>query len=93
MKWRIRKDDLVVALNGASKGQSGRVLAVDRQRGRVYVEGLNMRRSARRRSQASPQGGFVDKEGPIHISNVMLQEKYEERQKARVPSKSEEKED
>jgi large subunit ribosomal protein L24 len=75
---RIRKDDTVVVTGGKDRGKTGRVLRTDPQARRVYVEGLNMvKRHQRPRSikdtQRSAQaGGIIEKEGPIHVSNVML---------------------
>jgi large subunit ribosomal protein L24 len=75
---RIRKDDTVVVTGGKDRGKTGRVLRTDPQKRRVYVEGLNIvKRHQRPRSvkdtQRSAQaGGIIEKEGPIHVSNVML---------------------
>jgi large subunit ribosomal protein L24 len=75
---RIRKDDQVTVVGGKDRGKTGRVLRTDPKRGFVYVEGLNMvKRHERPRSVKEAQrggevGGIVDKEGPIHVSNVML---------------------
>jgi large subunit ribosomal protein L24 len=74
---RIRKDDQVVITGGKDAGKSGRVVRTEPKKRRVYVEGLNIvKRHERARSSgdlstASP-GGIVEKEGPIHVSNVML---------------------
>jgi large subunit ribosomal protein L24 len=75
---RIRRDDTVVVIGGKDRGKSGRVLRVDPKHQRVYVEGLNivkrhMRPQQVRDAQRAEQvGGVIEKEGPIHISNVML---------------------
>ncbi|HVO54844.1 MAG TPA: 50S ribosomal protein L24 [Solirubrobacterales bacterium] len=74
---RIRTDDQVMIISGKDAGKSGRVVRTEPKRRRVYVEGLNMvKRHERARSSgdlstASP-GGIVEKEGPVHVSNVML---------------------
>ena len=74
---RIRTDDQVVVISGKDRGKTGKVLRTDPKKSRVYVEGLNIiKRHERPRSTgdmatASP-GGIVEKEGPIHVSNVML---------------------
>src|SRR5262245_58488810 len=74
---RIRKDDQVVITSGKDAGKTGRVVRTEPKKRRVYVEGLNIvKRHERARSSgdlstASP-GGIVEKEGPIHVSNVML---------------------
>ena len=75
---KIRKDDHVVVIAGKDKGKTGRVLRTDPRRARVFVEGLNIvKRHQRPRSLKDTQrggeaGGIIEKEGPIHVSNVML---------------------
>jgi large subunit ribosomal protein L24 len=67
----VRRDDTVRVIAGRHKGQEGRVLRVDRGRGLVIVEGVNRKRRHVRPSQQNPQGGAIDKEQPIHVSNVL----------------------
>ena len=75
---KIRRDDEVVVIGGKDRGKSGRVLRVDPARQRVYVEGLNIVKRHQRPQQvrgaqrAEQVGGVIEREGPIHISNVML---------------------
>ncbi len=74
---RVKTDDQVVVISGKDAGKTGRVVRTDPQRRRVFVEGLNMiKRHERPRSQGdlknAQAGGIVEKEGPIHVSNVML---------------------
>ncbi len=71
MAARIRKDDMVVVIAGDHKGARGKVLRVLRDKDRVVVEGVNMVYRHVRKSRQNPQGGRVQKEAPIHISNVM----------------------
>jgi len=66
----VRKGDLVVVISGANKGKRGKVLRVVGDR--VIVEKVAMIKRHTRPSQKNPQGGIVDKEGTIHISNVQL---------------------
>lgn len=68
----LRVDDQVVVIAGADKGHQGKVLRVDRERGKVIVEGAARVWKHVRRSQKNPQGGRLNKEMPIDISNVML---------------------
>jgi large subunit ribosomal protein L24 len=68
---RIRKNDTVIAISGEYAGQTGKVLRVDQGRGQVLVEGLNVVKKSVRRSQTSPEGGFVDKPTPMNLSKVM----------------------
>ena len=75
MGMRIRRDDEVVVISGKDRGKSGRVLRVDPVKERVYVEGLNIVKRHQRPSQmggVNAAGGVIEKEGPIHVSNVML---------------------
>ena len=70
-KFKIRKGDKVVAITGKDKGKTGEVLRVLRKDDRVLVQGMNMVKRHQGPSQVSP-GGIMDKEAPIHISNVAL---------------------
>jgi large subunit ribosomal protein L24 len=78
MGLKIRQDDTVRIITGKDKGKTGRVLRVDPRKDRVYVEGANivkrhMRpRTLRDTQRAQELGGIIEKEGPIHVSNVML---------------------
>ena len=76
-RLRIRTDDTVVVISGKDKGKTGKVLRVDRKRGKVYVEGVNMVKRHQRPNPARPnaQVGVIEKEGPIHVSNVAIAEK------------------
>ena len=75
-KASFRKGDTVVVIAGDDKGKSGKLLKVDRKKDLVFVEGLKIQKKTVRRSKAKPKGGIEDKEGPIHISNVMSEERY-----------------
>ncbi|HEY3020224.1 MAG TPA: 50S ribosomal protein L24 [Solirubrobacteraceae bacterium] len=74
VKLRIRRDDEVVVISGKDKGKSGRVLRVEPAKQRVYVEGLNIVKRHQRPSALNPnaQAGVIEREGPIHVSNVAL---------------------
>jgi len=71
MARHIRKDDTVEVITGDHKGQRGKVLRLDIKRGLVVVEGVNMVYRHVRPSRRNPQGGRLQKEAPIHISNVL----------------------
>ena len=72
MGIKIRKGDTVMVISGDDKGKTGRVLSVDETKRRVIVEKVNfVKRHTRARSQTQ-QGGILEKEAPIHLSNVML---------------------
>lgn len=72
MKLGLRKGDMVVVRHGASRGKVGKVLHVFRDRGCALVEGLRLVRKAVRKNPDMPKGGFVDKESPIALSQLML---------------------
>ena len=76
---KIKKDMTVRVIAGADRGKVGKVLKVDREKGRVAVEGVAIRKKTIRRSQAHPNGGIEESEGTIHISNVMNEERYRAR--------------
>jgi len=71
-RLKIKKGDMVVVTAGDHKGQQGRVIAVDRDKDRVTVEGVNMISRHRKPSAQNPQGGIEKREAGLHISNVML---------------------
>lgn len=68
---KIKKDDLVQVITGKDKGKSGKVLSVDVKNHKVLVEGVNMVSKHSKPSMANQQGGIIEKEAPIDISNVM----------------------
>ena len=71
---RVRTDDEVIVIAGKDKGKTGKVLRVDPKKEKVYVEGLNMVKRHQRPVPGRPnlQVGVIEKEGPIHVSNVAL---------------------
>ena len=70
MPRHVRKGDIVIVNSGKDKGRQGRILRVLTDKDRVIVEGVNVRRKHMRPTQDNPQGGVVDRELSIHISNV-----------------------
>ena len=77
-KMKVRKDDDVIVIGGKDGGKRGRVIRTDPKKGYVFVEGLNMvtrhqrPRSVKDAQKGAEVGGIIEKEGPIHVSNVML---------------------
>ena len=69
---KILKNDNVLVISGNYKGKTGKVLKVFPKENRVIVEGVNIRKRHSKPSQANPQGGIVEKEAPINVSNVMV---------------------
>lgn len=73
LRINLRKEDLVEVIAGRDRGKRGRVLRVDRKRGRVLVEGVMLvKRHTRRNPARGIKGGIAERESPIHVSNVML---------------------
>lgn len=72
VKYKLKKDDLVQVITGKEKGRSGKILKIDREKGKVLVAGLNMVKKARKPRRQGEKGGIVDIEAPIDISNVMI---------------------
>ncbi|AFS69273.1 50S ribosomal protein L24 [Exiguobacterium sp. RIT452] len=68
----VKKGDKVQVMTGKDKGKQGVVLTAMPKKDRIIVEGVNMIKKHSKPSQLNPQGGIVEKEAPIHVSNVML---------------------
>jgi len=81
MSARVRTDDTVVVIAGKDKGKTGRVLRVDLKRDKVFVEGLNIVKRHQRPNAGRPnaQVGVIEKEGPIHVSNVAILDPREDK--------------
>jgi len=71
-KTRLKKNDTVKVISGNSRGATGKLLFIDRDKGKVIVEGVNIIHRHTKPNQKNRQGGIIKKEAPINISNVML---------------------
>lgn len=71
-KIRVKKGDIVSILAGKDKGKSGKVLEIDSRKGRIFIEKLNLIKKHTKPSQKQRQGGIIEKEGPVNISNVLV---------------------
>ncbi|PWH85826.1 50S ribosomal protein L24 [Brumimicrobium oceani] len=71
-KLHIKVGDTVKVISGEHRGQDGKVLSIDRNKDRVLVEGVNVVKRHTKPDAANPQGGIVEKEAGLHISNLML---------------------
>jgi len=88
MALRIKRGDVVVVRAGVDKGKTGKVIRVDTESNRVFVEGINLQYKHLKRSQANPKGGRVRREGPLPISKVMIwSEKLGKGQRFRVETR------
>ena len=71
VKTKFKKNDSVVVISGSDRGKRGRILKVDKTKGRVIVEGVNKRKKYFKPSQENPKGRLDNIEFPVHISNIM----------------------
>ena len=71
-KLHIKVGDTVKIISGESNGQEGKILTIDRKKNRAIVEGINIIKKHEKPSAANPEGGIVEKESSIHISNIMI---------------------
>ena len=81
MKRFVKKGDEVVVISGSSKGTRGKILQVFPKKERVLVEGVNIRKHHERKSEKNPDGAIVEREAPIHISNVMPAGRFDAKKK------------
>ena len=70
-KIHVKRGDTVAVISGEDKGKRGKVLEVLTQQGRVIVDGVNIQKKHTRPTQTNPQGGIIDKPGPIDASNCL----------------------
>jgi large subunit ribosomal protein L24 len=82
-KLHVKRGDEVVVLAGTEKGRRGKIIRVITDKERVIVEGVKMIKRHVRKSQQYPQGAIVEREGSIHISNVMLAQRFDARTEKR----------
>jgi large subunit ribosomal protein L24 len=74
LKFHVKKGDEVQVISGNHRGASGKVLQVLPRKQQVLIEGVRLIKKTQRKSQDSPNGAIITREGPIHISNVKLME-------------------
>jgi large subunit ribosomal protein L24 len=77
--FHVKKGDEAVIIAGSDKGKRGRIITVIGKKQRVIVEGAHMIKKHMRKSQQYPQGQIVEREGSVHISNVMKAEEFDAR--------------
>jgi len=76
-KFHVKRGDEIVVIAGTEKGKRGKIIQVVPKKERVIVEGINMIKKHVRRNQEHPVGAILEREGSIHISNVMKAERYD----------------
>ena len=86
-KLHIKVGDTVKILAGESRGQEGKILKIDKKKDRAIVEGVNMIKKHAKPSASNPEGGIIDMEGTIHISNLMVVNKGVASRICRKPNK------
>lgn len=82
-KFHVKKGDEVVVIAGTERGKRGKVISIGSAKQRVVVEGVKLIKKHTRKSQEHPQGAIVEREGSIHISNVMKADQFDARAKKR----------
>ncbi|NBR87610.1 MAG: 50S ribosomal protein L24 [Verrucomicrobia bacterium] len=75
----VKRDDEVVVITGKEKGKRGKITAVITKKNRVLIEGINLQKKHVRKNQQNPNGAILEREGSIHVSNVMLAAKFDAR--------------
>jgi len=87
IKTHVNKGDIVRVITGNHRGAEGKVLSVLRGKNQVLIEGVRMVKKHTRKSQEHPNGAIVEREGPIHISNVKRIEAAEKKETAKTKAK------
>jgi large subunit ribosomal protein L24 len=75
VKFHVKRGDTVKVISGNHRGSSGRILQVIPEKAQVIIEGVRLIKKHQRKTQDNPSGAIVEREGPIHISNVKLVER------------------
>jgi large subunit ribosomal protein L24 len=84
--FHVKKGDEIVVIAGTEKGKRGKIIEVITGKNRVIVEGIKLIKKHTRKSQQNPQGAIVEREGTLHISNVMKAESFDARAGRRAPA-------
>ena len=78
-RFHVKKGDEVVVIAGTERGKRGKIISALTNKQRVIVEGVKMIKKHQRKSQQHPQGAIIEREGSVHVSNVMLADKFDAR--------------
>ena len=76
-KFHIKRGDTVVVIAGSQKGKSGKVIELLPSKGRARIEGVAMIKRHERKSEQNPQGAITEREGSVHMSNLMLKSNFD----------------
>jgi len=83
VKTHVRRGDTVQVISGNHRGSSGKILLVNPTKSQVIIEGVRMIKKHQRKTQDNPNGAIIEREGPIHISNVKVVERATTEKKAK----------
>ena len=78
-KFHVKKGDEVVVIAGTEKGKRGKVIEIQRAKQRAIVEGIKLIKRHTRKNPNNPQGAIIEREGTVHISNLMAATRYDAR--------------
>jgi large subunit ribosomal protein L24 len=83
-QFHIKRGEDVVVIAGAHKGKSGKVLEILPAKDRVRVEGVAMIKRHMKKSEENPNGAIIEREGSVHVSNLMLKSRYDETKRSPI---------
>ena len=86
-KFHVKKGDEVVVIAGTEKGKRGKIIEMQRTKQRAIIEGIKMIKRHTRKNQANPQGAIIEREGTVHISNLMEVGRFDARVARRSAAK------
>ncbi len=87
-KFHIKRGDEVVVIAGSHKGKSGKILEILAAKQRARIEGVAMIKKHQKKSQENPNGAIVEREGSVHVSNLMLKSRHDASKKRPAPAKA-----
>jgi large subunit ribosomal protein L24 len=82
-KFHVKRGDQVVVIAGSHKGKAGKVLEIRAAKNRVVVEGVAMLKRHTKKSEQHPNGAIIEREGSVHVSNLMLQSTFDSSKRAK----------
>ena len=88
LNFHVKKGDTVEVISGNHKGATGKILAVLPKKSQVLIEGVRIIKKHTKKSQENPNGAILEREGPLHVSNVKLLEKGEAKAKGKGKAKA-----
>jgi len=86
-RFHVKRNDAVVVISGSHRGKEGKILEILPAKSRARIEGVAMVKRHTKKSQEHPQGAIVEREGSVHISNLMLKAVYDSSKRKKVEQK------